>query len=76
VCLPALVACLLTPADHWDLPQVLQDEYQGFMSERIVEDFNAYASNLFSLYGDRVKTWITFNGASPPHPRRPAGPHS
>lgn len=24
---------------HWDLPQALQDEYGGWESERIIEDF-------------------------------------
>ena len=28
---------------HWDLPQALQDEYGGWVDERIVEDFAAYA---------------------------------
>ena len=28
---------------HWDLPQPLQDAYGGWISERIVPDFAAYA---------------------------------
>ncbi|CAM8979078.1 unnamed protein product [Rhodiola kirilowii] len=46
---------------HWDLPQVLQDEYGGFMSSRIVNDFRDYAELCFKLFGDRVKNWITLN---------------
>ncbi|XP_020269029.1 beta-glucosidase 12-like [Asparagus officinalis] len=46
---------------HWDSPQSLEAEYGGFLSPRIVEDFKNYAELLFKLYGDRVKSWITFN---------------
>lgn len=46
---------------HWDLPQMLEDEYEGWLSERIVKDFENYASTCFRAFGDRVKYWITFN---------------
>ncbi|ONK56091.1 uncharacterized protein A4U43_C10F4040 [Asparagus officinalis] len=46
---------------HFDLPQALQDEYEGLLSPRIVEDFTAYADICFKEFGDRVKNWITFN---------------
>lgn len=46
---------------HWDLPQTLQDEYNGFISPKIVKDFENYAELCFKLFGDRVKHWITFN---------------
>ncbi|KIZ00775.1 hypothetical protein MNEG_7183 [Monoraphidium neglectum] len=46
---------------HWDLPQVLQDKYQGPISPEFVEDFVAYADVLFQNFGDRVKEWMTFN---------------
>lgn len=36
------------------LLQVLQDEYGGFMSDRIIADYEAYASTVFQLFGDRV----------------------
>jgi beta-glucosidase/6-phospho-beta-glucosidase/beta-galactosidase len=45
---------------HWDLPQVLQSEYGGFLSPRIVDDFAYYADTAFRLFGSRVKRWITF----------------
>ncbi|KAH9309342.1 hypothetical protein KI387_037253, partial [Taxus chinensis] len=46
---------------HWDLPQVLQDEYGGFLSEKIVKDFTSYANTCFEAFGDRVKNWVTIN---------------
>lgn len=46
---------------HWDLPLFLQDTYGGWLSERIVDDFTAYAELAFSSFGDRVKHWFTFN---------------
>ncbi|KAL5832125.1 hypothetical protein ACOSQ3_017553 [Xanthoceras sorbifolium] len=46
---------------HWDTPQVLEDEYGGFLSPRIVEDYRDYAEVCFKAFGDRVKHWITLN---------------
>lgn len=46
---------------HWDLPQALQDEYQGWESRQIIEDFTTYAKLLFDTYGDRVKYWVSLN---------------
>ncbi|CAH2079116.1 unnamed protein product [Thlaspi arvense] len=46
---------------HWDLPQTLQDEYEGFLDHQIIEDFKNYAELCFQRFGDRVKNWITIN---------------
>ncbi|CAM8999159.1 unnamed protein product [Rhodiola kirilowii] len=48
---------------HWDLPQVLEDRYGGWLDKQIVqvEDFELYATTCFQVFGDRVKYWITFN---------------
>ncbi|XP_027355081.1 beta-glucosidase 12-like [Abrus precatorius] len=46
---------------HWDLPQTLEDEYGGFLSPNIVNDFQDYAELCFKEFGDRVKHWITLN---------------
>ncbi|KAF3961153.1 hypothetical protein CMV_014196 [Castanea mollissima] len=46
---------------HWDLPQSLEDEYGGFLSPHIVNDFRDYAELCFKEFGDRVKHWITLN---------------
>lgn len=46
---------------HWDLPQILEDRYEGMLSTQIIEDFENYATTCFEAFGDRVKNWITFN---------------
>ncbi|KAG5551139.1 hypothetical protein RHGRI_009535 [Rhododendron griersonianum] len=46
---------------HWDLPQTLEDRYEGWLSDQILPDFEQYAFTCFEAFGDRVKYWITFN---------------
>ncbi|CAL0324705.1 unnamed protein product [Lupinus luteus] len=46
---------------HFDLPQALEDEYEGWVSRRIVKDFTTYADVCFREFGDRVKYWTTVN---------------
>ncbi|KAM3686296.1 hypothetical protein ACJW31_11G187900 [Castanea mollissima] len=46
---------------HWDLPQALEDEYGGFLSPNIVDDYRNYVDFCFKEFGDRVKYWITIN---------------
>lgn len=46
---------------HWDLPQSLHDDYGGWLSEDVVEDFSDYAELCFKEFGDRVKMWATLN---------------
>ncbi|CDP07698.1 unnamed protein product [Coffea canephora] len=46
---------------HWDVPQPLEDEYGGFLSPRIVDDFLDFAELCFKEFGDRVKHWTTVN---------------
>ncbi|OVA00213.1 Glycoside hydrolase [Macleaya cordata] len=46
---------------HLDLPQILEDEYGGWLSPKIIEDFTAYADVCFREFGDRVSHWTTFN---------------
>ncbi|KAF5443410.1 hypothetical protein F2P56_035966 [Juglans regia] len=46
---------------HWDLPQALEDKYNGWLNPQIIEDFAKYAEICFQKFGDRVKHWITFN---------------
>ncbi|KAM0954378.1 putative beta-glucosidase [Dioscorea sansibarensis] len=44
---------------HMDLPQTLEDEYNGWLSPKIVDDFTAYADVCFREFGDRVSHWTT-----------------
>ncbi|KAK2978209.1 hypothetical protein RJ640_030382 [Escallonia rubra] len=46
---------------HWDVPQALQEAYGGFLSPKIVNDFQDYANLCFKRFGDRVRHWITLN---------------
>ncbi|XP_028247208.1 vicianin hydrolase-like [Glycine soja] len=46
---------------HWDFPQALEDEYGGFRSSNVVEDFRKYADFCYKTFGDRVKHWVTIN---------------
>ncbi|KAL7200447.1 hypothetical protein ACSBR1_032386 [Camellia fascicularis] len=46
---------------HIDLPQVLEDEYGGWLSRKMVGDFTAYAEVCFREFGDRVLHWTTVN---------------
>ncbi|XP_061162615.1 uncharacterized protein LOC133171833 [Saccostrea echinata] len=45
---------------HWDLPQALM-KYGGWQGEKTAELFAEYARLCFTLFGDRVKFWITLN---------------
>lgn len=46
---------------HWDLPEALQEKYQGWEDRRTVDAFVEYCRVLFKEYGSKVKYWITFN---------------
>ncbi|XP_021911961.1 beta-glucosidase 11-like isoform X2 [Carica papaya] len=46
---------------HYDLPQVLEDEYGGWLNRTIVKDFTAYADVCFQEFGDRVLYWTTLS---------------
>ncbi len=46
---------------HWDLPAALQEEYGGWESRQIVDDFVNYATILFDRYKDKVQYWVTLN---------------
>ncbi|XP_075644783.1 beta-glucosidase 17-like isoform X3 [Castanea sativa] len=46
---------------HWDVPQALEEEYGGFLSQNIVNDYRNYVDVCFKEFGDRVKYWVTIN---------------
>lgn len=45
---------------HFDMPVTLQ-ELGGWESRQVVEYYRAYAHTCFTLFGDVVKHWFTFN---------------
>ncbi|KAF1860907.1 hypothetical protein Lal_00000321 [Lupinus albus] len=46
---------------NYDLPQALEDEYGGWISRDVIEDFTNYADACFREFGDRVLYWTTVN---------------
>ncbi|ETT35890.1 glycoside hydrolase family protein [Paenibacillus sp. FSL R7-269] len=46
---------------HFDMPQALIDQYNGWQSRKSIDDFDRYARTLLNLYGDRVKYWLPIN---------------
>lgn len=46
---------------HWDLPQSLMDEYGGWESRNIIDDFDNYCITLYKQFGNKVKYWVTLN---------------
>ncbi|KAL5220339.1 hypothetical protein ABZP36_025052 [Zizania latifolia] len=46
---------------HFDTPLALEEKYRSFLNENIVKDFVDYADVCFREFGDRVKSWNTFN---------------
>ncbi|AES98450.1 putative hydroxyisourate hydrolase [Medicago truncatula] len=46
---------------NYDLPQALEDEYEGWLSRQVIKDFTNYADVCFREFGDRVKYWTTVN---------------
>lgn len=46
---------------HFEVPQVLEEQYGGFLSDKIIKDFLEFAELCFWEFGDRVKFWTTFN---------------
>ncbi|KAG0486008.1 hypothetical protein HPP92_008103 [Vanilla planifolia] len=46
---------------HYDLPEALEQRYNGLLSKNVVTDYANYAEFCFKTFGDRVKNWFTFN---------------
>jgi len=61
----ALIAAGIEPVVtlyHWDLPLTLQVERNGWLGgEYVINAYVEYARLCFHHFGDRVKSWITFN---------------
>jgi beta-glucosidase len=48
---------------HWDLPDSLEKNNQGWLGDEISDFFCDYAEACFEAFGDRVTHWITINEA-------------
>ena len=46
---------------HWDLPKRYQDQYGGWLSRDVIEDFLVYAKLCFDEFHTKVKYWIVMN---------------
>jgi len=46
---------------HWDLPQGLQDKYNGWESRETSQRFAEYAAIVVQRLSDRVTNWMTIN---------------
>ncbi|CDP06794.1 unnamed protein product [Coffea canephora] len=46
---------------HFEVPQILEEQYGGFLDKRIIKDYLDLAELCFWEFGDRVKYWTTFN---------------
>jgi beta-glucosidase len=60
----ALLEAGITPVPtlyHWDLPQVLQDDFGGWSGRDIAQAFADYSGVVAEALGDRVHRWITLN---------------
>uniref|UniRef100_A0A2C9WHA2 NAC domain-containing protein n=1 Tax=Manihot esculenta TaxID=3983 RepID=A0A2C9WHA2_MANES len=44
-----------------DLPQALEDRYNGWFDPQIIKDYATFAETCFEKFGDSVKHWITLN---------------
>lgn len=46
---------------HWDLPQILQEKYGGWLNETVINLYADYARLCFELFGNDIKRWLTIN---------------
>jgi len=51
------VVCLY----HWDLPETLWKDHQGWMGRKTVDAMVEYAGHCFEAFADRVTDWVVLN---------------
>lgn len=49
---------------HYDLPWCLVEEYDGWISRKVVDDFEEFATIVINEFKDKVKYWTTINEQS------------
>ncbi len=47
--------------EHWDLPGVLYEKYDGYSSQYVVDLYVKYAEQAFEFFNGKIKKWLTFN---------------
>ena len=57
----ALGIQLILNLHHFDLPEVLLEQYGGWESRHVVDLYVRFARTAFTLFGNRVSRWTTFN---------------
>lgn len=45
---------------HFDHPQILEDEFGGWMDKRMVSKFEEYAEFLLKQYGSKVRSTFSY----------------
>ncbi|WP_086349230.1 glycoside hydrolase family 1 protein [Candidatus Enterococcus clewellii] len=68
----SLIAANVEPMlclEHYEVPAVLLDKYDGWSSKEVVDLYTRYAEIAFKRYGDRVTQWFTFNEPIVPQTR-------
>jgi len=46
---------------HWDTPLALMNDYNGWTSDQIIDDYFAYAQLIMTRYDKYVPIWVTMN---------------
>lgn len=46
---------------HWDMPISLVERFDGFGGKETLKAFEHYCRTCFTLFGDKVKYWLTMN---------------
>ena len=47
--------------EHYEVPQILMEQYDGWNSRHVVDLFVKYAQKAFERFGSRVNYWFAFN---------------
>jgi len=46
---------------HWDLPQYIDDDFDGWLNKEMVTLFLEYSQAVLEEYGSRIQHWMTIN---------------
>lgn len=51
----------LVTLSHYETPLYLAEQYDGWLSPKLIEFYKRYVTTVFTRYRDKVKYWLTFN---------------